>query len=331
LLKYDDARLAVADREELWTQGTSGLASAVGGHIMVACASLFNHRAFPMSKRAASNAALVLPAPDPSSEHVQEIRGERVVLDDRLAAIFGVTTMVFNQAVKRNRKRFPEAWAFQLTEDEFASLKSQSVISNGRGGRRKLPWAFTEHGVVMAASILRSERASSVMHMVVDVFVRTRKAAVGPIPTSGQALAVTAGAFSQRVQRTIERVLDAMVDQDNQRTVRDEANEVLQKSLDYIKAKLSKAEFENQALSAEATRLLSEAETNKATAARTFAEADAIALQNLANKLRLVLEAEQAIAKGEMEGFLRVLGELGKPPIATLQLTMDSPTPLRKS
>jgi ORF6N domain len=284
-----------------------------------------------MNKRAASNAALVLPAADPSSEHVQEIRGERVVLDKHLAAIVGVTTKVFNQAFKRNSRRFPSTWAFRLTEEEFSGLRSQIVTSNGgRGGRRTLPWAFTEHGVVMAASILRSERAISIMHMVVDVFVRARRPEVGLISANTRAIATTMGAFSQRVQRMIDRLLDAVVDQDDQRTVRDEANEVLQKSLDYIKAKLSKAEFENQALAAEATRLLSEAEANKATAARTYAVADALALQNLANKLRLVLEAEQAIAKGEMEGFLRVLGELGKPAVSSIQLTVDSLTPLRK-
>jgi hypothetical protein len=283
-----------------------------------------------MATRATSTIALAIPTTDPSSEHVQEIRGERVVLDDRLASIFGVTTMVLNQAVKRNRKRFPPAWAFQLTEEEFARLKSQSVISKSRGGRRKPPWAFTEHGVVMAASILRSERASSIMQLVVDVFVRARRAEVGLIPSAVPTLPVATGAFSQRVHRTIERVLDAMVDHDNQRTVRDEANEVLQKSLDYIKAKLSKAEFENQALAAEATRLLSEAEANKATAARTFAEADAITLQNIANKLRLVLEAEQAMARGEMAGFLRVLGELGKPAGATVQVKLEAPRRLTR-
>jgi hypothetical protein len=282
-----------------------------------------------MAKQAASSSAALSIAPiNPSADHVLEIRGERVVLDERLAAIFGVTTTTFNQAVKRNRKRFPSAWAFQLTEEEFARLMSQSVTSKGRGGRRKLPWAFTEHGVVMAASILRSERATGVMHLVVDVFVRARRAEVGLIPAAGHALPVPNGAFSQRIQRTIERVLDAIVDHDNQRSVRDEASEVLQRSLEYIKAKLSKAEFENQALAAEATRLLSEAEAYKATAARTLAEADALSLQNLANKLRLVLEAEQAMAKGEMEGFLRVLGELGKPPLANVHVTLGNPPKL---
>jgi hypothetical protein len=259
-----------------------------------------------------------------------EIRGERVVLDDRLAAIFGVTTTVFNQAVKRNQKRFPPAWAFQLTEEEHSRLISQSVTSKGRGGRRKLPWAFTEHGVVMAASTLRSERATNVMHLVVDVFVRTRRAEVGMLSGNAQMAAIGAGAFSQRVQRVIERVMDAMVDESKQRTVRDEATEVFQKSITYIKNKLDKSAFENQEIAARATALLAEAEANKAYASRASAEADAIALQNLANQLRLVLEAEQAMARGEMEGFLCVLKELGQPSMPA-RLTLEAPTLARSA
>lgn len=285
-----------------------------------------------MAKRA-TPAAVAIEPQDPCPEHVVELRGERVVVDAHLAAIFGVTTTRFNEAFKRNAKRFPPGWAFQLTQSEFDHLMSQIATSSGGawGGRRKLPWVFTEHGVVMAASILRSDRANTVMQLVVDVFVRARRAEVGLIPATGQALPViTTGAFSQRIQRTLERVLDAMVDHDNQRTVRDEANEVLQTSLEFIKAKLSKAEFENQALAAEATRLLSEAEANKAVAARTFAQAEALTLQNIANRLRLVLEAERAMAKGQMEGFLRLLGELGRPPDANVHVTLEAPKMLRK-
>ncbi len=79
------------------------------------------------------------------------IRGEKVVLDSDLARIYGVTTGRFNEAVKRNLKRFPEDFFFLLTPAEFASLISQIAISKaGRGGRRKLPRVFTEHGALMA-------------------------------------------------------------------------------------------------------------------------------------------------------------------------------------
>lgn len=254
----------------------------------------------------------------PDSPAIVDIRGERVILDADLAAIFEVETRVFNQAFKRNQDRFPEAWAFELTSEEVEHLKSQSVISSGTwGGRRTLPWAFTEHGVVMAASLLSSDKAKAVMQFVVDVFVRARRGELGKktlTPTDAKAAIVAGGgAFNRRLQGMIERLMDAMVDHENQRTLRDEAQVVFKESIDHIRARLGRAGFENEEIAARATKLLAEAEANKATAAKTRAEADEIALRTLARKLEMVLEADKAMARGEMEGFLKVLKELGRP------------------
>lgn len=104
------------------------------------------------------------------------VRGKRVLLDRDLAALYGVPTFRFNEAVKRNRSRFPEDFMFQLTREEVASLTSQFAMSkSGRGGRRTLPYAFTEHGTVMAANILRSKRAIQMSVFVVRAFVRMRQ------------------------------------------------------------------------------------------------------------------------------------------------------------
>jgi phage regulator Rha-like protein len=103
------------------------------------------------------------------------IRGQRVMLDEDLAKIYGVETRVLNQAIRRNKERFPEGFMFQLTAKEFESLISQIVTSN-RGGRRKKPFAFTEHGTVMLASVLRSKRAIQMNIEVIEAFVRLRKA-----------------------------------------------------------------------------------------------------------------------------------------------------------
>ena len=104
------------------------------------------------------------------------IRGQRVVLDSDLAQLYEVETRAFNQAVKRNLKRFPSDFMFQLTELEFECLISQSVTSKqGRGGRRKLPLVFTEHGAIMAASVLNSERAVQMSVYVVRAFVQLRE------------------------------------------------------------------------------------------------------------------------------------------------------------
>ncbi|WP_294254849.1 ORF6N domain-containing protein [Propionivibrio sp.] len=103
------------------------------------------------------------------------LRGQRVLLDADLATLYDVTTKRFNEQVKRNLDRFPEDFMFQLTEQEFAALRSQFATSNvGRGGRRYLPYAFTEHGAIMAATILNSPRATEVSVYVVRAFVQLR-------------------------------------------------------------------------------------------------------------------------------------------------------------
>jgi hypothetical protein len=109
-------------------------------------------------------------------ERIYLVRGQRVMLDSDLAELYGVPTMRLNEQVKRNMERFPEDFMFQLTKEEAANLISQIAISSlGWGGRRKPPYAFTEHGAIMAASVLRSERAVKVSVHVVRAFVKLRQ------------------------------------------------------------------------------------------------------------------------------------------------------------
>jgi len=102
------------------------------------------------------------------------IRGQRVMLDADLAQIYNVETRVLNQAVFRNRERFPKDFMFQLDKAEFDILKSQTVISSW-GGRRKLPFVFTEHGSLMLASVLKSETAVNASLNIVRAFVKLRE------------------------------------------------------------------------------------------------------------------------------------------------------------
>lgn len=102
------------------------------------------------------------------------IRGKKVMLDRDLAELYGVSTGVLNQAVKRNIGRFPEDFMFQLTKDEFSSLISHFVISK-RGGTRKLPYVFTEQGVAMLSTVLNSERAIQVNIAIMRAFVKLRE------------------------------------------------------------------------------------------------------------------------------------------------------------
>jgi hypothetical protein len=109
------------------------------------------------------------------------IRGQRVLLDADLARLYGVTTAALNQAVKRHAERFPDDFAYQLTQQEFTNLMSQTVISSlGHGGRRKLPWAFTEHGVAMLSSVLRSPTAVRVNIEIMRTFVKLRRLMATP-------------------------------------------------------------------------------------------------------------------------------------------------------
>jgi hypothetical protein len=113
------------------------------------------------------------------------IRGHKVILDSDLAALYGVSVGRLNEAVKRNRDRFPADFMFQLTSEEFVSLRSQvvslnlksqiAISSSDWGGRRHPPFAFTEHGVAMLSSVLRSKRAVQVNIEIMRAFVRLRQ------------------------------------------------------------------------------------------------------------------------------------------------------------
>lgn len=112
-----------------------------------------------------------------SSEKIQGliyiVRGKQVMLDSDLARLYQVETKVFNQAVKRNIKRFPESFRFQITEEEYNSLRSQFVTS--KGGRRYLPYVFTEQGIAMLSAVLRSDIAIQVSIRIMETFVEMRR------------------------------------------------------------------------------------------------------------------------------------------------------------
>jgi ORF6N domain len=114
-----------------------------------------------------------------SSDRVESlilfIRDRRVILDSDLARLYGVSTARLNEQIKRNPDRFPSDFMFSLSREEFTALISQNATSKGRGGRRKLPNVFTEHGAVMAANVLNSPQAVQMSVFVVRAFVRLRE------------------------------------------------------------------------------------------------------------------------------------------------------------
>lgn len=122
-----------------------------------------------------------IPPDDPVASRIQTIRGQKVIIDADLAAIYGVTTKRLNEQVKRNARRFPADFMFQLSSAEHTSLRSQfATLKPGSGRHRKfLPYAFTEYGAVMAANVLNSPPAVRMSVFVVRAFVRMRELLAG--------------------------------------------------------------------------------------------------------------------------------------------------------
>ena len=109
----------------------------------------------------------------PIQHKIFEIRGQKVMLDFDLAHLYEIETKVLKQSIKRNLNRFPSDFMFELTRDEFTNLRSQ-IVTSSWGGTRYLPFAFTEHGVTMLASILNSEKAININIQIVRAFIALR-------------------------------------------------------------------------------------------------------------------------------------------------------------
>jgi hypothetical protein len=135
------------------------------------------------------------------------IRGHKVMLDADLAVLYGVETRALVQAVRRNVERFPDDFMFQLSKEEHAALRSQNVISKpkGRGGRRYPPYAFTEQGVAMLSSVLRSERAVQVNVQIMRTFVKLRR-----LLATHEDLARRLDALERKYDRQFKVVFDAI-------------------------------------------------------------------------------------------------------------------------
>ena len=144
------------------------------------------------------------------SSKILTLRGQQVMLDRDLAELYGVETKVFNQAVKRNLKRFPNDFMFKVTEDEYENLRSQFVTSNkGRGGRRYLPFVFTEQGIYMLASILKSDTAVEVNITIIRTFKKLREFSKHYNTLAKQIMAVERK--SDKQYKELKKALDELI------------------------------------------------------------------------------------------------------------------------
>ena len=142
------------------------------------------------------------------------IRGEQVMLDFDLAEMYGMETKALKQAVKRNMNRFPSDFMFQLTKEEFESLRSQFVTSNKRGGTRYMPFAFTEQGVAMLSGILNSDIAIEMNIAIMRTFVAVRRLIASPaLPDSSPAERIEK--LEQDVQALKEYMEEVFTDQND--------------------------------------------------------------------------------------------------------------------
>ena len=162
----------------------------------------------------------LLPVQSLIGSRIITLRGQRVMLDAALAELYGVPTKVLVQAVKRNLARFPPDFMFQLSIDEFNSLRSQIVTSKpGRGGRRTPPYAFTEQGVAMLSSVLGSQHAIGVHIEIMRTFVRVRAlsathaelaARLAELEDKADSLALSHDALSRGTRAQLKQVFDAL-------------------------------------------------------------------------------------------------------------------------
>ena len=155
------------------------------------------------------------------THHILVLRGQKVLLDTDLATLYDVPTKRFNEQVRRNLERFPADFMFQLSAEEWAALRSQfATLKPGRGLHRKyLPYAFTEHGAIMAATILNSPRATEVSVYVVRAFVRLREVLASntelakrldDLERTTEALSMQHDSFARNTRAQLKQVFDAI-------------------------------------------------------------------------------------------------------------------------
>ena len=226
------------------------------------------------------------------SPAIYRVRGVPVMLDADLAAALGLETRVLNQAVKRNQALVDERHLFQLTADQYAALTSQAVISKaGRGGRRYLPWAFTERGVTRVTTFINTPEAIRAADLIIDTFLMVHK----QIAAGARAVAVEnpsryhaepeaieqSRALSKRLMAALNALLDTVIDVRTGDTVGDTAKDMTSRALEHLREQLKGKGLENLKLEAETRLILQEAE-------KVAAEVEGRKLDNLEKRIGLV-------------------------------------------
>ena len=267
---------------------------------------------------------------DVSDGDVLVIRGQRVMLDARVAEAFGTETKRINEAVGRNPEKFDDRHTFQLTEAENEALRSHTATTNaGRGGARYLPHVFTVKGVARLATVLNTPAALRATDLIIDTFLMVheqlkrgrRTVAVSEPDRFRPSPEHVRDIEKLRVKLTgaLSKLLDAIVDVENQQTLRQASQTIGSKALANIQERLRAKGLENTKLEADTSLVLAQAEKILAEARKARAEAEGVDIANFERRIgavkkvaELIRELEPAEIVGLIDGFdaepLRLLG-----------------------
>lgn len=239
---------------------------------------------------------------------IYDIRGQRVMLDADLAQFFGRTTSAVNQQRSRNQARFPASYAFQLTRDEWETLQSQNVISISHGGRRSLPWAYTEHGFAMLSTRFRGERADHISRIIIDTFVSYRR---GTLPRERVLHGPEAQKYHARMQKAIYQQMERLLTTElpTGDTLAAELKSITSSAVGRVKAMLDAPAKQNEKISAEIKKL--EAETAKliAEAQKTNAETANLWADVYQKRLNMLAQLREMASQLARDEVLEVLDD----------------------
>lgn len=266
-----------------------------------------------------------LPPVVDASVRVVSVRGVRAVLDRDVAVAFGAETKRINEARTRNPAKFSEDHAFQLTDEEAESLRSQIATSNeGRGGRRYAPWVYTVKGVGRLAMILDTPQALAASDRILDLFIEvqsqiahgaTRVAISNPSEISPtdedreERLAIR-----KKLSRAAQTLLDSVLHVEEQRDLGRAGRQLAKGLKDEVIERLRTRGLENEKLAADAELVLAEAQKALALARKTHAEADGVDLDNLQKKIAIVEKLHKMYRELEPAVVIDLIGDLAPTP-----------------
>lgn len=245
---------------------------------------------------------------------IHEIDGTRVVLDQDLAEIFDVETRVLNQAVQRKKHKFPVGWRIRLSDQQFADLKSQDVISSDTwGGRRSPPWAFTEHGVVLASTMINSDRATELTRYIVEAFVAFQKqehsrSELIPVETK----MLPQPSRLEALQAHLDRLLNQQIKIDGSDSIREQTWSLVGGTFENARERLKREGLKNAEIEERIHQMATERQKTGADIEQTNAETERMRLDAQIEAVRAAMIAERAMQTEDTADFIALMNAMAR-------------------